>query len=72
MCVIGITGPRPLDVFLRAIPFRLLFGLVFVCCVWWANNVRQPGEEAFPWYFYLGILLVYAVHQVSYTMITKY
>ncbi|XP_031572070.1 acetyl-coenzyme A transporter 1-like [Actinia tenebrosa] len=59
------SGPKPFDVFLRAFPCRLLLGLVFILCVWWANNVRQPGEEAFPWYFYAGILCVYAVHQVT-------
>ena len=58
------TGPKPLDVFLKAMPLRLILGVVFVACVWWAGVVRSPGDDHFPWYFYAGILLVYALHQV--------
>ena len=58
------TGPRPLDLGLKAFPYRLLMGVVIMMCVWWANVVRGPGEEFFPLYFYLTILLVYAIHQV--------
>lgn len=57
-------GPRPLDVFLKAFPYRLFMGVVFMMCVWWANVVRGPGQESFPTHFYVTILLVYAVHQV--------
>lgn len=57
-------GPRPLDVFIKSMPYRLFMGVVFVLCVWWTNIVRRPGQEAFPIYFYATILLVYAVHQV--------
>lgn len=59
------AGPRPLDVFIKAMPYRLFMGIVFMLCVWWANIVRGPGQEAYPIYFYATILLVYAVHQVS-------
>lgn len=59
------AGPRPLDLGLKAFPYRLLMGVVIMMCVWWANVVRGPGEEFFPLYFYLTILLVYAIHQVS-------
>lgn len=59
------AGPRPLDVFIKSMPYRLFMGVVFVLCVWWTNIVRSPGQEAFPIYFYATILLVYAVHQVT-------
>ena len=39
-------------------------GVIFMLCVWWANIVRDPGQDFFPIYFYATILLVYAVHQV--------
>ena len=58
------TGPRPLDVFLKAMPYRLFMGVVFMLCVWWANVVRGPGQEFFPIHFYVTILFMYAVHQV--------
>jgi len=58
-------GPRPLDVFLKAMPYRLFMGVIFIVCVWWASIVRGPSQEFFPIYFYVTILLVYAVHQVK-------
>ena len=58
-------GPRPLDVFLKAMPYRLFMGVIFMVCVWWASIVRGPSQEFFPVYFYVTILLVYAVHQVK-------
>ncbi|KAI2653678.1 Acetyl-coenzyme A transporter 1 [Labeo rohita] len=40
------AGPRPLDVFYKAFPFRLLIGLEYALLVWWTPSVRQ--EEGFP------------------------
>eukprot|EP00112_Aurelia_sp_Birch-Aquarium-sp1_P007554 Seg1823.8 transcript_id=Seg1823.8/GoldUCD/mRNA.D3Y31 product="Acetyl-coenzyme A transporter 1" protein_id=Seg1823.8/GoldUCD/D3Y31 len=63
------AGPRPLDAYKRAIPFRLFFGIVFACLVRWTHSVRAPGVESFPTYYYGVILGAYALHQVSlYTM----
>ncbi|XP_026087080.1 acetyl-coenzyme A transporter 1-like [Carassius auratus] len=57
------AGPRPLDVFYKAFPFRLLIGLGYAVLVWWTPSVRQ--EEGFPMYYYAVVLLSYAVHQVA-------
>ncbi|KAI3354419.1 hypothetical protein L3Q82_018935 [Scortum barcoo] len=58
------AGPRPLDVFYRAFPFRsLLIGLEYALLVWWTPSVRQEG--GFPVYYYAIVLLSYAVHQVA-------
>ncbi|XP_061683952.1 acetyl-coenzyme A transporter 1 [Syngnathoides biaculeatus] len=57
------AGPRPLDVFYKAFPFRLIIGLEFALLVWWTPNVRQ--EEGFPVYYYGVVLLSYAVHQIT-------
>ncbi|CAB3993113.1 Acetyl-coenzyme A transporter 1 [Paramuricea clavata] len=59
------SGPRPLDISLNAMPFRLLMSIVLCLCVWWAHHVRTPGEQDFPVYFYLVLLLFYALHQVT-------
>jgi hypothetical protein len=64
--ILVFAGPRPLDVSLNAMPFRLLMSVVFCLCVWWAHHVRAPGEHDFPMYFYLALLLFYALHQVKY------
>lgn len=57
------AGPRPLDVFYKAFPFRLLIGLEYALLVWWTPSVRQEG--GFPVYYYAIVLLSYAVHQVA-------
>ncbi|XP_005720619.1 acetyl-coenzyme A transporter 1 [Pundamilia nyererei] len=57
------AGPRPLDIFYKAFPFRLLIGLEFALLVWWTPSVKQEG--AFPVYYYAVVLLSYALHQVA-------
>ena len=47
-----------------AIPFRLLFGVVFASLVYWTHHVREPGIDSFPIYYYVIILSAYALHQV--------
>lgn len=57
------AGPRPLDVFYKAYPFRLLIGLEYAFLVWWTPSVKQDGE--FPIYYYAVVLFSYALHQVA-------
>ncbi|KAF7663129.1 hypothetical protein LDENG_00217960 [Lucifuga dentata] len=57
------AGPRPLDVFYKAFPFRLLIGLEYALLVWWTPSVKQEG--GFPIYYYAIVLLSYALHQVA-------
>lgn len=57
------AGPRPLDVFYKAFPFRLLIGLGYALLVWWTPSVKQEG--GFPVYYYAIVLLSYALHQVA-------
>ncbi|XP_007887046.1 acetyl-coenzyme A transporter 1 [Callorhinchus milii] len=57
------AGPRPLDVFYSAMPYRLLMGLVFAVLVWWTSIVKQGTE--FPAYYYAVLLFSYALHQVT-------
>ncbi|XP_045580785.1 acetyl-coenzyme A transporter 1 isoform X1 [Salmo salar] len=57
------AGPRPLDVFYRAFPFRLLIGLEYALLVWWTPSLKQDGE--FPLYYYAIVLFSYALHQVA-------
>ncbi|XP_072248829.1 acetyl-coenzyme A transporter 1 [Leuresthes tenuis] len=57
------AGPRPLDVFYKAFPFRLLIGLEYALLVWWTPSVKQEG--GFPVYYYAIVLLSYALHQVA-------
>ncbi|XP_078725653.1 acetyl-coenzyme A transporter 1 isoform X1 [Lampetra fluviatilis] len=57
------AGPRPLDIMLKAMPYRLLMGLGFALLVWWTPSVKT--ESGFPSYYYGIILLAYALHQVA-------
>lgn len=57
------AGPRPLDVFYKAFPFRLLIGLEYALLVWWTPSVKQ--DEGYPVYYYAVVLLSYALHQVA-------
>ncbi|KAJ8320988.1 hypothetical protein KUTeg_002575 [Tegillarca granosa] len=58
------AGPRPMSVFLKAMPFRLLLGLLYAGIVYMAFHVQEsPG--VFPVYFYIIILASYAIHQVA-------
>uniref|UniRef100_T1IYX5 Major facilitator superfamily (MFS) profile domain-containing protein n=1 Tax=Strigamia maritima TaxID=126957 RepID=T1IYX5_STRMM len=58
------AGPRPMNVYMKAIPYRLLFGLVAAALVWWTPIMHLGGGE-FPTSYYVILLLFYACHQVT-------
>lgn len=58
------NGPRPLDVFIKAYPIRLLFGLVSALLVYWTTVVKE-SDGSFPWYYYMVVLLIYFCHQLT-------
>jgi len=58
------SGPRPMDVFLKAIPARLMMGPVMAWLVWSTPSWKQENGE-FPLSFYLLIIILYALHQVT-------
>ncbi|XP_019358729.1 PREDICTED: acetyl-coenzyme A transporter 1 [Gavialis gangeticus] len=57
------AGPKPLNTFYKAMPFRLLLGLEFAFLVWWTPKVKNEG--GFPTYYYIVVLLSYALHQIT-------
>jgi len=58
------TGPKPMDVYLKAFPCRLLMGLVFALVVHITPNFKS-SDGSFPLYYYGLVLFVYALHQVT-------
>ncbi|CAG0889954.1 unnamed protein product [Cyprideis torosa] len=58
------NGPEPMKLYIWGMPKRLLFGLGFAVLVWVTPSFNQ-GEGHFPLYYYAGILVIYAAHQVS-------
>uniref|UniRef100_A0A9L0S635 Acetyl-coenzyme A transporter 1 n=1 Tax=Equus caballus TaxID=9796 RepID=A0A9L0S635_HORSE len=57
------AGPQPLNIFYKAMPYRLLLGLEYALLVWWTPKVEHQG--GFPAYYYIVVLLSYALHQVT-------
>ena len=57
------TGPKPMDVFLKAFPCRLLMGLVFALVVYITPSFKN-SDGSFPVHYYGLVLFVYALHQV--------
>lgn len=57
-------GPRPLDLYIKAYPYRLLFGLVFPLIVYWTPSLRL-ADGTFPIYYYAILISIYALHQVT-------
>ncbi|RWS28600.1 acetyl-coenzyme A transporter 1-like protein [Leptotrombidium deliense] len=58
------SGPKPLNIFLKAYPYRLFFGVVFSFLLYWTRIVRY-ADGTFPIYYYVVLVLVYAVHQIT-------
>ena len=58
-----VAGPRPLDLYITAIPARLALGVVFSVLVWWTSVMGTDGE--FPYYYYCTLLILFVIHQVS-------
>lgn len=59
-----MSSERPLDVFLKAMPFRLVLGLGFAVFVWWAP-MTKISDGTYPLYFYAVLLLSSALHQAA-------
>ncbi|KFP24311.1 Acetyl-coenzyme A transporter 1, partial [Colius striatus] len=57
------AGPQPLNTFYKAMPYRLLLGLEFAFLVWWTPKVKYEG--GFPVYYYVVVLMSYALHQIT-------
>lgn len=57
-------GPRPLDILIKAYPYRLLFGLIFPLIVYWTPTVKLE-DGTFPFYYYGVLVFIYAIHQIT-------
>uniref|UniRef100_A0A5S6QD88 Acetyl-coenzyme A transporter 1 n=1 Tax=Trichuris muris TaxID=70415 RepID=A0A5S6QD88_TRIMR len=58
------AGPRPLDVYLKAYPYRNMLSLAFAFAIWWTPSWKTP-DGRFPPMYYVFILVIFAVQQVS-------
>ncbi|CAK9819376.1 Acetyl-coenzyme A transporter 1 [Anthophora quadrimaculata] len=56
------VGPRPMNVYIMAMPFRLAFGLVAAFLVWVTPYVITDGQV--PAYYIIVLIGLYLIHQV--------
>ncbi|XP_046391387.1 acetyl-coenzyme A transporter 1 [Ischnura elegans] len=57
------SGPRPMDLYLKAVPYRLAFGLLAAFIVWITPSLIHNGSV--PSYYYILLLASYSFHQVA-------
>lgn len=58
------AGPRPMALFMKAVPYRLMFSLGFSLIVWVTPAFK--GEDGlYPAHYYGVLILIYAIHQVA-------
>ncbi|XP_043270716.1 acetyl-coenzyme A transporter 1 [Venturia canescens] len=57
------SGGRPLDVYLRAMPYRLVFGLFAALLVWITPSLLNNGQV--PAYYFVILIAIYVVHQIA-------
>lgn len=58
------ASSRPLDLFLKVYPFRLMFTIMIAMTVWIASVVKN-GVSEFPMYFYIFLIVNYSIYQVN-------
>ncbi|KAI1726792.1 acetyl-coenzyme A transporter 1 domain-containing protein [Ditylenchus destructor] len=58
------AGPKPLNVFLWAYPYRIVMGIVFAVLVYWTPSFREADGE-YPYLYYVLWIGSYYLHQVS-------
>ncbi|XP_014214445.1 acetyl-coenzyme A transporter 1 [Copidosoma floridanum] len=56
------AGPKPMDVFLKAFPYRLMFGLVATFLVYVTPYLINRGEV--PAYYFIILISLYVLHQI--------
>lgn len=58
------AGPRPMDVFVKAIPVRLVLCLVMAGLVYITPTFKEE-DGSFPFHYYCLVVGIYAVYQVT-------
>ncbi|KHJ45017.1 AmpG permease [Trichuris suis] len=58
------AGPRPLDVYLKAYPYRNMLSLAFAAAIWWTPSWKTPSGR-FPTSYYGFILAIFSLQQIT-------
>ncbi|XP_034949365.1 acetyl-coenzyme A transporter 1 [Chelonus insularis] len=59
------SGPRPMDIYLAAFPYKLIFGLCAAFLVWITPSFAVNGEVSM--YYAAFLIILYTIHQVAAT-----
>ena len=59
------TGPKPMAVYLKAIPYRLGLTLVAASLVYLTPFFVNPTTGQFPLYYYLMLIINYSLYQIT-------
>ncbi|CAF1580397.1 unnamed protein product [Rotaria sp. Silwood1] len=57
------TGQKPLNVFARSHPFRLLLGIIMALFVYFTPSF-QNYNKTFPWYYYTLAIIIFSIQQI--------
>lgn len=58
------TGPRPLNIYVKAIPYRLIFGIVAAVLVWVTPFLVPDASQGLPFLYAVLLFVCYGLHQV--------
>lgn len=58
------TGPKPLNIFLKAIPYRLAFGIIAAFLVYITPILVPDASNGLPFLYVVFLISCYALHQV--------
>uniref|UniRef100_A0A914W828 Acetyl-coenzyme A transporter 1 n=1 Tax=Plectus sambesii TaxID=2011161 RepID=A0A914W828_9BILA len=58
------AGPKPLNVYLRAYPYRIIMGAVFAVLIWWTPSFKTENGS-YSKMVYVVWVVAYALHQVA-------
>ncbi|XP_065173395.1 acetyl-coenzyme A transporter 1 [Atheta coriaria] len=58
------TGSKPLNIYVKVIPYRLMFGFVAAFLVWVTPFLVTDAHAGIPIYYYALVLICYSLHQV--------
>lgn len=57
------TGSKPLNIYAKSHPFRLLLGIIMALFVYFTPSF-QNYNQTFPWYYYALAILIFGIQQV--------
>lgn len=57
------NGPRPFNLYIKALPFRLFMGVVAASWVYFTPIFRDSNNE-YPFYYFILCLLINSLHSV--------